>query len=260
MAIGLGIMFAIRMPLNFNSPYKALSIIDFWQRWHMTLTRYVTLLVYNPLSLSIARHRRQSGLAQGRDAAMTLSGFMRVIAIPTFATTLVVGIWHGAGLQFVIYGALHGAYLCVNHVWRLFHKPFVMPAKLQSKALYSVAWRAALTYCSVLIAMILFRARGVSDAAALLAGMVGLHGGAPPLSGIMTHTGYVLVLAIVAFVFPNIYQILNEWSPALTAVKPMRTRILAWRPVWQQAAGFGALLGAAALYSERAVRFLYFQF
>jgi alginate O-acetyltransferase complex protein AlgI len=261
MAIGLGIMFAIRLPLNFNSPYKSMSIIDFWQRWHMTLTRYLTLLVYNPLALRVARYRQHAGLAMNRQAAATPWGFASMIALPTLATTLLAGIWHGAALQFIFYGALHGVYLCVNHVWRIFHRPFVAPTPLRTVALYSIAWRVVLTYCAVLLAEIFFRAKNASDAAILLGGMLGFHGTDFPLPvPLVYHCAFVVVLGIVAFGTPNVYQILNSWSPALTKVKPMRWQFLAWRPTWPNAAGIGALLAVAALYLERTTEFLYFQF
>ena len=261
MAIGLGIMFAIRMPLNFNSPYRSLSIIDFWQRWHMTLTRYATLLVYNPLSLQVARFRQRKGLPQGRRAALTGSGFAGTIAFPTIATTLLVGVWHGAGLQFVLYGVLHGGYLCVNHAWRLFFRPFVAPAVLKASVLYSILWRLVLTYGAVLIAMTLFRARSVSDAISLVSGMCGFHGAGLPLAGtVYSHSAFVLFLSVIAFGFPNIYQYLGRWSPALTAVKALPARLPIWHPTWVQAAAFGVMLAIGALYSQRAVRFLYFQF
>ena len=261
MAIGLGIMFAIRMPLNFNSPYRSMSIIAFWQRWHMTLTRYATLLVYNPLSLRVARFRQRKGWPQGRRAALTGPGFATTIAFPTIATTVLVGVWHGAGLQFVLYGILHGAYLCANHAWRLFFKPFVAPPVLKAPALYSILWRGMLTYGAVLIAMTLFRARSVSDAISLVSGMCGIHGAGLPLAGtVYVHTGFVLFLAVIAFGFPNIYQILGRWSPALNAVKALPARLPTWQPTWANAAAFGVLLAVAVLYSQRAVRFLYFQF
>jgi alginate O-acetyltransferase complex protein AlgI len=261
MAIGLGIMFAIRMPLNFNSPYRSLSIIDFWQRWHMTLTRYATLLVYNPLSLQVARFRQRKGLPPGRRAALSGRGFASTIAFPTIATTVLVGVWHGAGQQFVLYGALHGAYLCVNHAWRLFFKPFVAPAMLNASVLYSILWRVVLTYGAVLIAMTLFRARSVFDAISLISGMCGVHGAGLQLPGTFyLHTGFVLFLGVIAFGFPNIYQILGRWSPALTAVKALPARVPTWHPTGVNAAAFGVLLAVAMLYSQRAVRFLYFQF
>jgi alginate O-acetyltransferase complex protein AlgI len=261
MAIGLGIMFAIRLPLNFNSPYKSMSIIDFWQRWHITLTRYLTLLVYNPLALWVARHRQQAGQTMNRQAAATPWGFTSMIAFPTLATTLLAGIWHGAALQFLCYGALHGVYLCVNQVWRIFHKPFVAPSPLRTGALYSIVWRVVLTYCSVLLAEVVFRAKSPSDAAILIQGMFGFHGAEFPLPiPLVYHCALVLALGIVAFGCPNVYQMLNRWSPALTKVRPTRWLVLAWRPTWLSAAGIGTLLAAAALNSERATEFLYFQF
>ena len=122
MAIGLAFMFNVRFPLNFNSPYKSRSIIEFWQRWHMTLTRYLTLYVYNPLAIYIARRRARiagpgTSLPRGQK---TLSAFVPSIVFPTFTTMLVAGIGHGAGFQFVIFGLLHGFYLIVNHAWRMF--------------------------------------------------------------------------------------------------------------------------------------------
>jgi D-alanyl-lipoteichoic acid acyltransferase DltB (MBOAT superfamily) len=261
MAIGLGIMFAIRLPLNFNSPYKSLSIIDFWQRWHITLTRYLTLLVYNPLALRVARYRQRAGLTMNRQAARTPSGFASMIAFPTLATTLLAGVWHGAALQFLLFGALHGVFLSVNHVWRIFRGPFVFPKSLRAAVAYSVVWRVALTYCAVLLAQIVFRAKGVPDAALLVKGMLGFHGTEFPLpTQLVYHCGYVLVLGIVAFGTPNVYQMLNSWSPALTGVGSMRWHWLAWRPTWLNAVGAGALLAVATLLFQRTTQFLYFQF
>jgi alginate O-acetyltransferase complex protein AlgI len=261
MAIGLGIMFAIRLPLNFNSPYQSMSIIDFWQRWHITLTRYLTLLVYNPLALQVARFRQHAGLAVNRQAATTPSGFVSMIAYPTIATTLLAGIWHGPALQFIAYGLLHGVFLSVNHAWRLFRRPFVVPESLRAAAVYSIAWRVTLTYCAVLLAEIVFRASSVSDAAALVGSMTGFHGSGFPLSvPDASHGALVLVLGGVAFGFPNVYQMLNDWSPALTRVKPLRRQFPVWRPTWTSAAALGALLAVAALCCEGTTQFLYFQF
>ena len=295
MAIGLGIMFSIKMPLNFNSPYKSMCIIDFWQRWHMTLTRYLTLLLYNPIALRVAHYRQRVGLALNRKAAATVFGFASMIALPTFATMFLAGVWHGAGLQFIAYGLLHGLYLTVNHAWRVFRRPFVIPTSLRAMTLYSVAWRVVLTYCAVLIAQIFFRASSASDAIELLSGMVGSHGtGLPltvaavgghylgPLQGWLLNQGVVslglaetykvitasllqnsklvLLLGVLAFGFPNVYQLLNDWSPALTKVKPTRWRFVTWRPTPIFAVATGVLLAVAVLYCERATRFLYFQF
>jgi alginate O-acetyltransferase complex protein AlgI len=261
MAIGLGIMFAIRLPLNFNSPYQALSIIDFWQRWHITLTRYLTLLLYNPLAVWVARARQRAGLPMNRRAAATPTGFLTLIAFPAFTTVLIAGIWHGAGLTYVVYGALHGAYLTINHAWRTFHKPFVVPAELSPAAAYAVAWRWLLTFAAVLLAEVAFRSPSVPGAVSLVAGMLGLHGiGSPLTIWLLYHSAFVLMLSVVAFSLPNIYQFLGESSPALTKVTPIRWPALTWRPDWRIAAAVGILLALTALFAQRSTQFLYFQF
>ena len=100
MAIGLARMFGIRFPLNFHSPYKAVNIIDFWRRWHMTLSRFLKDYLYIPLG----------GNRKGE--------VRRYVNL--FITMLLGGLWHGAGWSFVAWGALHGVYLVINHIWRSF--------------------------------------------------------------------------------------------------------------------------------------------
>jgi len=261
MAIGLGIMFAIRLPLNFNSPYQSLSIIDFWQRWHITLTRYLTLLLYNPLAVWVARARQRAGLPMNRRAAATPTGFLTLIAFPTFTTVLIAGIWHGAGLTYVVYGALHGTYLTINHAWRTFRKPFVAPAGFTPAAAYAVAWRWLLTFAAVLLAEIAFRSPNLTGAVNLVAGMLGLHGSGSPLAmPLLYHSLCTLMLAVAAFSLPNIYQFLGESSPALTPVTAIRWPPLTWRADWRIAAAVGILLAITALFSQRSTQFLYFQF
>jgi alginate O-acetyltransferase complex protein AlgI len=294
MAVGLGIMFGVKLPLNFNSPYKSASIIEFWQRWHMTLTRYLTLLLYNPISLAIARRRQQAGLPSGRQAAATLSGFSVMVMFPTLTTMFLAGVWHGAGLQFIVYGVLHGVYLSVNHAWRIIRPPGVF-AKLQGvAAVWGTLWRVTLTYLAVLVAQVFFRADSVQDAVTLLAGAAGLHGSGLPLIipvgnlhylgglqgfllnhhvlavgprfvyndttlAVMSNLALVLGLAVIAFAAPNVYQILDKWSPALAKVQPTR-----WRPLWRPSAVWavltGALLFIAVQHFNHTARFLYFQF
>ncbi len=183
MAIGLAYMFNIRFPLNFNSPYKARSIIDFWQRWHMTLTRYLTLYLYNPMAIWIARRRMARGLPILTRDAQTVGGFLNMIAIPIAVTMTLAGIWHGAGLQFLIFGLLHGVYLTVNHAWRIFG-PAHLARDFQNRWIRAAAVIASvlLTYCAALVAQVFFRAASTGDAIGLLAGMAGLHAG-PALAG-----------------------------------------------------------------------------
>ena len=120
MALGLAKMFGIRFPLNFNSPYKAGSIIEFWARWHMTLTRYLTAYLYYPVAMAVSRRRTARGQPVGAAGVATAGGFAGMIVLPTVYTMGLAGVWHGAGLQFLVFGLLHAAYLAVNHGWRIF--------------------------------------------------------------------------------------------------------------------------------------------
>ncbi|HEX4183801.1 MAG TPA: MBOAT family O-acyltransferase, partial [Caulobacteraceae bacterium] len=111
MAIGLGRMLGVKLPLNFHSPLRAASIIDYWRRWHMTLQRFILAYVFQPMSLPLNRLAASKGLEGW-------SAFTVAIAIPSFITFVIVGIWHGAGWTFVLYGVMHATYICINQYWR----------------------------------------------------------------------------------------------------------------------------------------------
>lgn len=144
MALGLSLLFNIRLPLNFNSPYKALDLQDFWRRWHMTLSRFLRDYVYIPL-----------GGNRGGEAATLRNLFL------TFA---IGGLWHGAGWTFVVWGVMHGVGLCVHRLWQRTGR------RLPRRA----AW--LLTFVFVVCAWVFFRARSLGDAFDMLAGMAGMHG------------------------------------------------------------------------------------
>jgi D-alanyl-lipoteichoic acid acyltransferase DltB (MBOAT superfamily) len=256
MAIGLARMFNIRFPLNFNSPYKAASIIDYWQRWHMTLSRYLNLYLYNPVALAVARRRVARGLGAGRRAHATAGGFASLVALPTIFTMFLAGIWHGAGLQFIVFGLLHATYLTINHAWRIFgpaRKADGLPARIGS---------IALTYLCVLAASIFFRAASCTDAVTLLGGMAGLHGTGPsmPLPEKAKSLIWLVLLYTIVWFMPNTQQIMRAHEPALGRIQPGPFSELAWRPslTWAVAAGLGASLGVLALGGT--TEFLYFQF
>ena len=154
MALGLSRMLNIELPLNFNSPYKSLSISDFWRRWHMTLSRFLRDYLY--ISLGGNRYglsRRYVNLA---------------------ATMVLGGLWHGASWTFVVWGALHGAYLCVNHGWRAaLERVGWAPERF---AVYRVAaW--SLTFLCVVVAWVFFRAENLASAQTIVRAMFGFNGG-----------------------------------------------------------------------------------
>ena len=179
MALGLARMFSIRFPLNFDSPYKATSVTEYWQRWHITLTRYITLYLYNPLLLAVQRHRVATGTKISRKALATFGGFTAMVAYPTMLTMFLTGIWHGAGFQFLVFGLIHGIYLTANQAWRHFrHRAHNAPAPPRPTGLVRLAMMVGV-YLQVTFALIFFRSDSIHSAFALIADMAGNHGFGP---------------------------------------------------------------------------------
>jgi alginate O-acetyltransferase complex protein AlgI len=149
MAVGLGLLFNLKLPINFNSPYKADSIIDFWRRWHITLSIFLKDYLY--ISLGGSRHGKFNHM---RNLLLTM---------------LLGGFWHGAGWTFVLWGAIHGIYLVINHFWR----------ELKISLPHFVA--KGLMLLSVVIAWVIFRSPDLTTAVNILEGMFGFNGiGLPP--------------------------------------------------------------------------------
>ncbi|PRM99031.1 MBOAT family O-acyltransferase [Aliarcobacter cryaerophilus] len=139
MAIGISLMFNIKLPINFNSPYKALSIQDFWRRWHMTLSRFLRDYIYIPLG----------GNRKGEFRTYT----------NLIATFLIGGLWHGAGWTFIVWGLLHGIALAIHRFWQ----------SLGFKMNKILAW--FITFNFINITWIFFRAKDFESAMKVLKGM-----------------------------------------------------------------------------------------
>ncbi len=276
MALGLAKMFGIRFPLNFNSPYKAGNIIEFWARWHMTLTRYITAYLYYPVAVAVNKWRTNRELPVGSAGLQTLGGFAGSIALPTLFTMTLAGVWHGAGFQFVVFGLLHAMYLSVNHAWRI----FVVGRKPAAARNTHAATRALcvlITFVAVLVAQAFFRANGVGDAMLLVQGMVGARGVEPldlsahvaglafgdawrVIAGHHMQLIYAVVLLAIAWFAPNSHQILGRWSPALFKPNEAPQPYLRWRPNLAWMAVMLVLLVFCLANLHKEARFLYFQF
>ena len=146
MAVGIGWLFNIQLPMNFNSPYKATGLIDFWKRWHITLTNFVTTYLYTPILRSFDRITFTCSL------------------VAVFLSMLISGFWHGAGWTFIIWGGMHGIGLVVNHIWK--------KKKLRLPPL--VGW--LITFQFVNLSFVFFRAKSLDAAVRMLEGMAGLNG------------------------------------------------------------------------------------
>jgi alginate O-acetyltransferase complex protein AlgI len=256
MAIGLARLFNLRFPLNFNSPYQAQSVIDYWQRWHMTLTRWLMMYLYNPLALRISRRRAAHGLPIDRAARGTVRGFATMVALPTVVTIGLAGVWHGSAFTFVVFGLLHGAYLCVNHAWRL-----LRPGP-RSGARHAAVARVALTYGCVLVGSVVFRATSLADAGAMLGGMLGLHGLSPEPPDLRAVTDVLWLVALYAIVWgtPNTQQIMRAYAPALGRVAAGPWPRLMWQPTLPWAVAFGAAATLGLLSIGGTGEFLYYRF
>jgi alginate O-acetyltransferase complex protein AlgI len=258
MAVGLSRMFGIRLPFNFNSPYKATNIIDFWRRWHMTLSRFLRDYLYIPLG----------GSRRGRQRRY----------VNLMLTMLLGGLWHGANWTFVVWGGLHGLYLVVNHGWRA-----IRPARLLDRIPARLRQTAALavTFAAVVAAWVVFRAPDIATAGRLLGSMTGAFGftsngvvtmppsslaewtdvaGLPSgLSHLFEVARYAAVVAI-AMTLPNTQQLIDreQFGGMDRSVLPQIS--LAWRSNFVWGATLGILGALAVLTFTRVSDFLYFQF
>jgi alginate O-acetyltransferase complex protein AlgI len=228
MAVGLGRLFGLRLPQNFNSPYRALDISDFWRRWHISLSSVMRDYVYIPLEEG---HRGSVDLPPGARAARSEGRLGRELrtARSTLVTMLLCGLWHGANFTFVLWGAYHGALLVLQ---RLFARPFgKVPPGL----------RRAITFLLVVLGWVLFRAENVGRALSIWRQMFVWQPG--PFAPSSTLLGAVVIAGLIAHLAPNTFQIRHEWRPGV-------------------ALGMAALFAAclALMYSGIASPFLYFQF
>lgn len=257
MAIGLARMFSLRFPLNFNSPYKAASIIEFWQRWHITLTNYLRLYVFNPIALAVNFRRMAQGKAVGRPGLGTADGFTSMIGIPSLITMLVAGIWHGAGRQFLAFGLLHGIFICINHAWRTF-----LPKSRAGLGSGHAAAAASVfvTFIAILSAQVFFRADSVEDAFAVFRGAAGANGlGLAPYVGPdFSHWVVLGLIFVVIWYFPNTQEILGQYS----GEKNTRAagNFWQWQPTWSWTVAVAAAFFISFVLIRSAARFLYFQF
>ncbi|MBS0241517.1 MAG: MBOAT family protein [Proteobacteria bacterium] len=251
MALGLGLMFGLKLPLNFDSPFKATSISDFWRRWHMTMTRFFTTYIYTPLAMRGMR----SAMSRG---AGRLEKFLLTGGIPALVTFLVAGVWHGAGWAFVVYGVVHGTAIAVNLAWREARLPSLPPA---------IGW--LLTMAVVVSGLVVFRAPNLTVALHILRDMwtfgLGHASAAADLVVIdrrMALSGIVLLGAIV-LLLPNSQQMLHRYwvsSDAMPTTARMAAGLVSWRPSLALSLGLAVTLSIAIASIGAGSTFLYYQF
>jgi len=244
MAIGLARLFNVDLPINFHSPYKATSIIDFWRRWHITLSRFLRDYLYIPLG------------GNRRGAARQYVNLL--------ATMLLAGLWHGAGWTFVLWGGLHGAYLALNHMFRRLSRRL---------ALRVPGWAGwAVTFACVNVAWVFFRADSLGRAVDIVKGMAGMNGvivksrhlpeflvqalaavHIPVVAKTATwhyfapqQRNLILIAAVIALAIPG------AWEWVRSSIERCPTR--------RTAIFIGVLLCVSVLFLGKVNEFIYFQF
>ena len=247
MALGLGRLFNIELPINFDSPYKATSIIDFWRRWHISLSSFLKDYLYFPLGGSRkGKMRRYANL---------------------MATMLLGGLWHGASWNFVVWGGLHGLYLSVNHGLRAAGSQ-KLPASLRAV----VGW--LLTSLAVVVGWVFFRATSFSRAWEILRSMAGANGAVLPPNYMPLAWGRRLLASLgVEISYPTTWAITggrNEifllgFVLLLVVMAPnsyewVRSRFQRKRFTARWAVAIGGLLAVSLCFLNRISEFLYFQF
>jgi alginate O-acetyltransferase complex protein AlgI len=269
MAIGLAYMLGVRLPLNFNSPLQSASIIEFWRRWHITLSSFLRDYLYIPLG-------------GGR------KGFARQIG-NILVVMVLGGLWHGAGFTFLVWGFLHGVFLALNHSWSRFKPDLVLTIPRSIRV--TIAW--LLTFLCVVVTFVIFRAESMGAAMNVITGMVGLNGidsfmggclltkflsvQCPYLADIVNgnellvrqaHFGQVWasVLACIGIVLllPNTARFMRRVRPVTFEKRAEPVAALLAIPAWRPTALWAALTILLLFYSlseiENAKQFIYFQF
>jgi alginate O-acetyltransferase complex protein AlgI len=269
MAIGLARLFGVLFPLNFHSPLRAANIADYWRRWHMTLNRFMLNYFYQPISLFLARK------AIGMTLRRWPSFFISVVS-PAFVTFLVIGVWHGAGWTFVLFGLMHATYICTGEAWREFRRQrrrrLKVPDRGTQPDILGRALAHATTLLCVLLANVMFRSDRLATANLIYRGMFGLAGGdQAALPEILRPEALFFVIfgGLIVAAISNTQQFMRAYHPAVNwrqwrNVAPSWIS-LRWRP---NAIGLASIGGLAAVVitatlmgmSREPAQFLYFKF
>ncbi|MEP2757772.1 MAG: MBOAT family O-acyltransferase [Hyphomicrobiales bacterium] len=253
MALGLARLFGIRLPVNFNSPYKATSISDFWRRWHITLSHFLRDYLYIPLG------GNRTGPAR-RYANLMI-------------TMLLGGLWHGASWTFVFWGGLHGAYLAINHGWSTLSEKGNVPNLLPRPA--ALLLSRTVTLLAVVVAWVFFRAESFSGANNILKGMTGLATIYEPklwetlVSGTAPIWAGMICLAAIVFLLPNSIEFTEKYNPVLGLKRLVSQRRsdgflpIRWQPSSRWAIAVSILFAVAMVQTYRLAElteFIYFNF
>ncbi len=228
MAIGLGLLFGIMLPINFDSPYKSASIQEFWRRWHITLGDFLKKYLYIPLG------GNRGGISQQCLALLTVM--------------LLGGLWHGAGWTFVAWGGMHGLYLIANLIWAQYGKPLPRPLA------------TGITFMAVMLAWVMFRAESVDDALVIWCTMFNLADVTLPTNlslmlghDVFSYADSPFILGIELLLVLALMDVVFRYRNTLALVD-------AYMPTYKTLTIVYVCLLASVISLSRPSTFLYFQF
>ena len=250
MALGIGMMFGVRYPANFYSPLKAVGIVDFYRRWHMTLTRVISRFLFTPLSLWGTRVAMRRKLPKALVRPLSLW-------IPLLVNFEVIGLWHGASTTFLLFGLIHGIwYVAETEVrgmklwkrWRKSTSPFLR--RFLGRALFVLP---------MMLTFALFRSVSL-DAFWLLLSRL-FFGAWIETGSFMIYAKLFVVAYGIIYFLPNSVELLRRYRPALLPYANERYdligRYLAWRDTWPWAIYFLLLMAGSIYYLGKTSPFLY---
>jgi D-alanyl-lipoteichoic acid acyltransferase DltB (MBOAT superfamily) len=244
MAVGLSLLFGVRLPYNFNSPYRAWNITEFWRRWHMTLSRFLRDYLYVPLG----------GNRHGRTRRY----------VNLMLTMLLGGLWHGASWTFVIWGGLHGAYLVVNHGWQYLREKLGWSGGgAGAGAALARGAGIALTLLCVMVGWVYFRAPDLASANGIVMSMAGMAGEVP-LSALAGYSDGLLAwiagFSLIALFGRNSQQLIDGHLARWLDRKSEGRRYGELLALMSGALCVGVVLRAIAAASRTVTEFIYFNF
>jgi D-alanyl-lipoteichoic acid acyltransferase DltB (MBOAT superfamily) len=285
MALGLARMFGIRLPLNFNSPYKATNISEFWKRWHMTLSRLIRDYLWDPVSLSLTRYALNKKYN-------SVNIFILTVIIPIIFSFFWIGLWHGAGWNFILFGLLHGAYIVIYSIWVKVKSNHQWVLIIKSKKISrTIGW--LVMFISVVFAWVLFRASSIDGALNIYNGMLGLNGVLLPASYLEQFNHYlanfgnyllsqgvifknselfqgtrvilsISFLLLIAITMPNTQQFVINYNPTIKSDNELivmnKLIKVQWRPTLFWSLYISTLFIISIFYLSENSEFLYFQF
>lgn len=265
MAIGTARMFGIVLPLNFLSPLRSSSVTEIWRRWHVTLGRWVQIYVFQPISMPLAR-------AAARGGAGNYGTLFAAMIVPTIVSMLIIGVWHGAGWTFVVFGLMHGLYMSVGEFWATWRRK---ARKARKKAgLSEPIWHRPVAQAATLLAFVAaIIPFGAADGETMMSMFAAALGGGSMSNvsadwpfGLGAALATIFSAYLIIYLLPNSHEIMGRFEPVLEWSKDWSKRApspvqVVWEinAFWAMTTGLVMFL-AVAFIMRGTTQFIYFNF